>query len=105
MAERVCVPELRQHGATVPRQPDPPDVQRLQAPEHRDRGHHLRQDSYAIAGMVGGGLVSHQPEARGQRIGFAACAGPEQLPNSVDDVAPIQARYGAYRARTPQGFS
>ena len=53
--------------------------------------------------MVGGGLVSHQSEARSQRARFAARVGSGQLSNCVDDVAPIQARHGAYRARAPQG--
>ena len=51
LAEWLCVPKLRQHDATVPGQPHPVDVQRLPAPEHRDRRHYLRQDAYAVARM------------------------------------------------------
>ena len=51
----------------------------LPLPVQRHRGDDLRQDAYTASCLVRGRLVHHQPEARRQRSGSAACAGIDQL--------------------------
>ena len=49
--------------------------------------------------VVSHGLVGHQPEDRGQRVGTATDSWNEELQNGVGFVAQTEARHGATRTR------
>lgn len=95
MAARVLLSGLRGVGYARSRYEGPADLPSLPTSVQRDGRNDLRQDPHTTSRVVRGGVVSHQPEARGQCPGTATGTGSEQLPDRLGHIAPVSAFDGA----------
>ena len=103
LAAGIRLPGLRCFATAVSLQSSVADVSRVRTPEHGHGQHDLRQDPYAAARVARRGVVPDQPEARHECFGFAAGAGPGELPDGLDHAASFSPRDGAPGPRSPEG--
>src|SRR6266702_165163 len=97
------MPTLRIPARALPWQPFPADLPVVPSPMHSDVPHALRQDPNPAEGLAGGRLVHHEPEIGHERSGLAAGTGIGQLPDSLDDAAPLSSRHGSTGPGAPEG--
>ena len=99
LARRVRLPSVRRGRGTLGDGAGRAHVYGVQRGNLADSRHGVPGHPQAVADVVSGDVVHHQPEERGERLGPAASAGPGQLRDGLDLAAQAAQGHGAARAR------
>ena len=98
LASRVRVPSVRRGRGTVGDGAGRAQVYGVQRGNLADSRHGVPGHLQAVADVVAGDVVHHQPEEWGERLGPAASAGPGQRRDGLDLAAHAAQGHGAARA-------